>query len=164
MSAIGSICRGLRVQSMNSESDRRLTALLAVYAIAVLLLVCVSARLWWQSPLNLITYEFDYFLGLFAHTIPGAVPTDLAGMGRQNPAGIGLCDCRLPSIWPLVRKLVLAPAGDGATRSIAVMWATTVVAAGFAFGMPARVSPDVFFYIGTGWVESYPASARISPP
>ena len=46
---------------MNREGDRELTALFAAYAVATLLLVAVSARLWWQSPLNLIAYEFDYF-------------------------------------------------------------------------------------------------------
>ena len=37
----------------------------AAYAVLVLLLVLVSARLWWQQPLALIDHEFDYFLGLF---------------------------------------------------------------------------------------------------
>jgi alpha-1,6-mannosyltransferase len=133
---------------MNKEADRGLTVLLTAYAAAVLLLVCVSARLWWQSPLALIPYEFDYFLGLFAHTNLVLFAKWLI-LGRGLHAlGFVIVGCLYLGV---VRKLVQSPLALS-ERSIAA-WAI-VVSLIFAVGMP-WVSPDVFFYIGTGWVESH---------
>jgi alpha-1,6-mannosyltransferase len=124
------------------------TVLLAAYAVAALLLVSVSARLWWQSPLTLIEHEFDYFLGLFESTNPvQAARWVIWGRGLQA-FGFVVVGCLYLA---LVRRLVQSPAALS-DRSIAT-WAF-VVSLIFAFGMP-WVSPDVFFYIGTGWVESH---------
>jgi alpha-1,6-mannosyltransferase len=133
---------------MNSESDRELPVLLAAYAVAVLLLVAVSARLWWQSPLMLIEHEFDYFLGLF-ESPNRAVSAGWVVSGRGlHMLGFFLVGCLYLT---LVGKLVKSPSAMS-ERSIAT-W-SILVSLIFAFGMP-WVSPDVFFYIGTGWVESH---------
>jgi alpha-1,6-mannosyltransferase len=133
---------------MNSGRDRELTTLLAAYAVAVLLLVCVSARLWWQSPLTLIPYEFDYFLGLFASTNPARFARWLVWGRVLHALGFVIVGCLYLA---LVRRLVQSPSALG-ERGIAA-WAI-VVSVIFACGMP-WVSPDVFFYIGSGWVESH---------
>ena len=128
--------------------DRGLTRLLAAYSALVLLLVLVSARLWWQSPLTLIDHEFDYFLGLF--TSKDAVLSETwVSLGRKvHLFGFVLVGALY---LVMVRKLVRSPS-ILSTRSIAV-W-SAVVSLCFVVGMP-WVSPDVFFYIGTGWLESH---------
>jgi alpha-1,6-mannosyltransferase len=133
---------------MNSAGDRELTRLLTAYAVAVLLLVCVSARLWWQSPLTLIAYEFDYFLGLFASADQARIARWLLWGRVLHALGFVLVG---GLYLALVRRLVQAPEALS-ERSIAT-WAL-LVSLLFAFGMP-WVSPDVFFYVGTGWVESH---------
>jgi alpha-1,6-mannosyltransferase len=133
---------------MNSEGDRGLTALLAAYAVAVLLLVAVSARLWWQSPLMLIEHEFDYFLGLFASPNRALSASWVLSGRTLHMLGFVLVG---GLYLTLVGRLVQSPSALS-ERSIAT-WAI-VVSLIFAFGMP-WVSPDVFFYIGTGWVESH---------
>jgi alpha-1,6-mannosyltransferase len=137
---------------MNSEGARRLTALLAAYAVAVLLLIAVSARLWWQSPLMLIAHEFDYFLGLFDSPIPALSELWLTWGRALHALGFALVGCLYLVV---VRKLVQTPSAL-TERSISA-WAV-LVSLLFAFGMP-WVSPDVFFYIGTGWVESHYGSS-----
>ncbi|HEV2704037.1 MAG TPA: hypothetical protein VGV09_20595 [Steroidobacteraceae bacterium] len=133
---------------MNQDGDRKLTALLAAYAVAALLLVAVSARLWWQSPLTLIPYEFDYFLGLFASSNVRLSILWLEVGRVLHALGFVIIGCLY---LVLIKKLVQSPSALS-QRSI-VAWAA-VVSLIFAFGMP-WVSPDVFFYIGSGWIESH---------
>ncbi len=119
----------------------------------------MSARLWWQSPLMLIQHEFDYFLGLFASADRVLSETWVALGRRLHFFAFAL----VGGVYLfLVRRLVQSPEVMS-THGI-VGW-TSAVSLVFAFGMP-WVSPDVFFYIGTGWIEShyglspYLASAR----
>jgi alpha-1,6-mannosyltransferase len=133
---------------MNSAGDRSLNSLLAAYAVAALLLVAVSARLWWQSPLMLIEHEFDYFLGLFASPNRALSAWWVLSGRALHMLGFVLVG---GLYLTLVGRLVQSPSALS-ERSIAT-WAI-VVSLIFAFGMP-WVSPDVFFYIGTGWVESH---------
>jgi alpha-1,6-mannosyltransferase len=131
--------------------------LLAAYVVAIALLVSISTRLWWQSPLLLIEHEFDYFLGLFDS--PNLTLTRMwVTYGRVLHAlGFVIIGCLYIAV---IRKLLQSPE-DASDRGI-VAWAS-VVALLFAFGMP-WVSPDVFFYIGTGWVEShYHSSPYLTP-
>lgn len=122
--------------------------LLAAYLVCALLTMAVSARLWLQSPLQLTAHEFDFFLGLFDGEAP-RVAAERVLQGRALHlllfvalgllhAAIVLQLSRRPDAW--------------STRRIAV--ASALVAVVFAFGMP-WVSPDVFFYIGTGWVDAH---------
>ena len=128
--------------------DRGLTKLLATYAVVVLLMVLVSARLWWQSPLDLIDHEFDYFLGLFASPDPALSETWVALGRRLHLFGFVLVGALY---LVAVKRLAKSPSALD-TRHI-VAW-SAVVSLFFAIGMP-WVSPDVFFYIGTGWLESH---------
>ena len=128
--------------------DRGLTKLLATYAVVVLLMVLVSARLWWRSPLDLIDHEFDYFLGLFASPDP-ALSETWVGLGRR----LHLFGFVLVGALYLVavKRLAKSPSTLDTRHIVAC---SAVVSLFFAIGMP-WVSPDVFFYIGTGWVESH---------
>lgn len=128
--------------------DRGLNRLLTAYAVVTLLLISVSARLWWQSPLNLIQHEFDYFLGLFASPDPELSATWVA-IGRR----LHFFGCALVGglYLVLVSRLVQSPL-ILSTRRI-VVWSAGVSLI-FAFGMP-WLSPDVFCYVGTGWAESH---------
>jgi len=129
-------------------ADRGFVLLLAAYAMAALLLVSVSARLWWQTPLTLMPHEFDYFLGLFASN-------DEAVAGRWILLGriLHVSGCLIVGLLflALVKWLLRSPQAMN-ERGIAAYAA--VLSLIFAFGMP-WLSPDVFFYIGTGWVESH---------
>lgn len=128
--------------------DRGLSKVLAAYAALVLLLVLVSARLWWQAPLDLIDHEFDYFLGLFASSDVALSETWVALGRRLHLFGFVL----IGALYLVaVKRLAKSPASMD-TRAI-VAW-SAVVSLLFAIGMP-WVSPDVFFYIGTGWLESH---------
>ncbi len=128
--------------------ERGLTRLLAAYAALVLLLMLVSARLWWQAPLNLIDHEFDYFLGLFASSDLALSETWVALGRRLHLFGFALVGALYLVV---VRRLVRSPSSLDTRRIVA--W-SAVVSLFFAAGMP-WVSPDVFFYIGTGWLQSH---------
>ena len=139
----------MTTQTVNEvTSDRGLTKLLVAYAVVVLLLVLVSARLWWQSPLMLIEHEFDYFLGLFTSPDEALSETWVALGRRLHLFGFVLVGALYLVV---VKRLVQSPA-ILSTRSI-VAW-SAAVSLFFVAGMP-WVSPDVFFYIGTGWLESH---------
>ena len=128
--------------------DRGLTKLLATYAVVVLLMVLVSARLWWQSPLDLIAHEFDYFLGQFESPDPVLSETWVTIGRRLHLFGFVLVGALY---LVAVKRLAKSPSTLD-TRHV-VAW-SAVVSLFFAIGMP-WVSPDVFFYIGTGWLESH---------
>ena len=135
--------------------DRILIVLLASYAFAILLLVSISARLWWQSSMNLISYEFDYFLGLFAGSKDAQQWIERGRMLHfAGCLGVGLL------YLGLVGRLMRDP--QALTNSFLVRYAA-LVSILFALGMP-WLSPDVFFYIGKGWAEShYGASPYLVP-
>ncbi len=122
--------------------DRPLAALLAAYAVASLLLVAVSARLWWQTPLALIAHEFDYFLGLFPSP-------DAIDLGRL--VHLGGCAIVGGLYFTLAVRIMRSPQALS-VRQISVYGA--LIALIYTIGMP-WLSPDVFFYIGTGWLESH---------
>lgn len=128
--------------------DAVVTALLCAYALSVVLVVGVSARLWWQTPLNLIAHEFDFFVGLFAGE-PKALAVERVAQGRLLFAVLtgvmGLL------YLALVARVASAP--NSLTPRFIAGYAG-LVSLLFAAGMP-YLSPDVFFYIGTGWLESH---------
>jgi alpha-1,6-mannosyltransferase len=130
------------------ESGHATTSLLAVYVIVVLLLVLVSARLWWHSPLRVIQHEFDYFLGLF-DSPDAALSETWVGIGRRlHLFGFAL----VGALYLLVIRRLLQSPSSPSTRSL-VAW-SAAASLFFAIGMP-WVSPDVFFYIGSGWLDSH---------
>ena len=137
--------------------NRSQTWLLTAYAMAVLLLVAVSARLWWQSPMDLIAHEFDYFLGLFS-SLGGEQAEQWLARGRMLHFG----GCLIVGILylALVDQFLKNPQAIGNRAVIAY---AVLVAFVFTVGMP-WVSPDVFFYIGKGWQEShYGISPYLAP-
>lgn len=128
--------------------DVLLTLLLVAYALSVLAVVAVSARLWWQTPLTLIAHEFDFFVGAFAHW-PPELAADWVDQGRL--LHLVLTGVMGLLFLALAARLAQRPESL-APRSIARYAA--LVSLLFVVGMP-YLSPDVFFYIGTGWVEAH---------
>lgn len=131
-----------------ARAGREIDRLYALYLAGALLVMAVSARLWWQSPLTLTAYEFDFFLGLFRGS-GYHVEAERIEQGRAlHLVAFVLLGLLYVAI---VRRLSRQPQA----------WSTRRVAAGsaalalvFALGMP-WVSPDVFFYIGTGWLDAH---------
>lgn len=131
-----------------ARPDKLLTLLLAAYAVASAATMAVSARLWLQSPLRLVAFEFDYFLGQFR---TGIVQDDVRtiALGRIVHALAFL----VIGLLYLAAVSRLARGPEAMTTGAVCAW-SALVAVLFAAGMP-WVSPDVFFYIGTGWLESH---------
>lgn len=118
------------------------------YLAVALATMAVSARLWWQSPLQLTTFEFDYFLGLFDGSSPRiAAERVLQGRALHLVLMLALGLLYAAALLRLVRQPDAVPVPRIAAAS-------ALVAIVFALGMP-WVSPDVFFYIGTGWVDAH---------
>lgn len=130
------------------RAGRRLGWLFAAYLAAVLLTMAVSARLWWQSPLNLTAHEFDYFLGLFEGSGP-RVAAERVLQGRLVHLLL------FGVLGALYAALLLRLSRQSDVVSLRCIGAgSALIALAFAIGMP-WVSPDVFFYIGTGWVDAH---------
>ncbi len=131
-----------------SPGDRPLTLALVGYALLGALLMSVSARLWWQTPMVLTKYEFDFFVGALAGP-DGALSEEARSFGRLfHLWGFALVGALYLFI---VTRLVRQP--DALQPRSAVSWVLLVMAV-FAAGMP-YLSPDVFFYLGTSWVEAH---------
>ena len=128
--------------------DRELPEPLAAYAVLVLLLVLVSGRLWSQLPLALIDHEFDYSAGPVLVAGLSRSARSWVALGRRRTASVSCWSARSTS-WPCDGWWRCRPAWarvnslSGRPRSLF-----------FALGMP-WVSPDVFFYIGTGWLQGH---------
>lgn len=113
-----------------------------------MLVMAVSARLWLQSPLKLTEFEFDFFLGLF-HSADRVQAAPWLLWGRLIHFGALLALGLL--YLALVHRLWRAPPAGPARR---LAWHVAGLALVFAAGMP-WVSPDAFYYIGTGWLEAH---------
>lgn len=148
-------CRGLvlNINRYNMASEHRahnrlLICVLTAYALSVLLLVATSARLWWQSPIELIAHEFDYFLGLFT-----SLDKDQARLWLARGHLVHLLGFLVVGLLylALVRLLLRNPQALAKRGTVCYAALVSII---FALGMP-WVSPDVFFYIGKGWAESH---------
>jgi hypothetical protein len=133
---------------MQARAGRSIGWLFWAYLACSLLTMAVSARLWWQSPLQLIAFEFDYFLGLFDDSSYQVA----AERVRQGRALHLLLFGMLGALYATMLLKLSRQPDAVSTRWIAA--ACALVAVVFAIGMP-WVSPDVFFYIGTGWVDAH---------
>lgn len=127
-------------------SARRTTILLAVYAVLSLAFVLPSARLWLQHPMTLTRFEFDYFLGAFQ-------PRDLGLLLAIIQAGRVIHLVGFLVIGGFfaffVRRLLARP--DAIPLSHVKAF-SVVLAFVWSLGLP-WVSPDVFVYIGSGWLD-----------
>ncbi|WP_374435396.1 hypothetical protein [Inhella sp.] len=119
-----------------------------VYAALSLLAMLPSVPLWLQSPLVLTRFEFDYFLGAYeGERWSIGDPVDFGrAMHFALMLAIGLVYARI------ALRLWEAAPGSVSVRRVAAYGALLTLV--YSLGMP-WVSPDVFFYIGTGWLESH---------
>ncbi|MEN6431613.1 MAG: glycosyltransferase 87 family protein [Smithella sp.] len=122
--------------------------LLATYALFSILMVALSMRLWFQVPLTLTQFEFDYFLGFFR-------PANLNLVERQLLLGRLLhfaFFCIVGYLFLVIAHKLLRKQASMTVAEIAGYAA--LLSTVYALGMP-WVSPDVFCYIGTGWLEGH---------
>lgn len=115
-----------------------------------LCLALPSWILWWRSiglPLRVTAFEYDYFLGLLGsdyarRTLPFLLFGKIIHALLLGLAGWGF--------W----RYLIAPFPDSEARPT-----RTVLLAGLAAAIylsaHAWMSPDVFFYFGTGWLETH---------
>lgn len=127
--------------------------LLTAFAVLSLAFVLPSARLWLQHPMTLTPFEFDYFLGAF----------------RPRDLGLFLAILQAGRVIHLVGFLVIGGLFAFFVRRLLenpdaiplphVKVFSVVLAFVWSLGLP-WVSPDVFVYIGTGWLDFH---YRLSP-
>ena len=112
------------------------------------LFVLPSFRLWFQRPLRLTVFEFDYFLGLF---MPANLDLRLAiiQFGR-------LIHCfgflLIGWLFVLCVERVRKDPDQFSWRSLILF--AVILCITFTIAMP-WVSPDIFYYIGTGWLDGH---------
>lgn len=123
------------------------TRLLALSVLVSVLLVLPSFRLWFESPLDLIRHEFDFFLGYFAESSQGARPLALLS-GRILQAALLVAAGALYVTIAARLRLVQA-----SVPSPPLVLHAGLLAFIFSVGLP-WLSPDVFYYIGLGWLEA----------
>lgn len=123
------------------------TRLLSLSILVSVLLVLPSFRLWFQSPMDLIRHEFDFFLGYFAESSQGAGPLAVLS-GRILQAALLVAAGALYATIAARLRLVQA-----SVPSSPLVLRASLVAFVFFVGLP-WLSPDVFYYIGLGWLEA----------
>jgi hypothetical protein len=132
--------------SINSPSRHYLPFwLLAGFSI---LFVLPSARLWLQRPLQLIEFEFEYFLGLFADYDADTQLAVIAADRLIHFTGFLFIGMLYALCVESVRRH-----GHLYSWRFLILFSILLWAA-FTLAMP-WVSPDVFFYIGMGWLDSH---------
>ncbi len=121
---------------------------LVMYGVLGLVLILPSLPVWFSQPFLLTPFEFDYFLGAF-RTGDADFDRTAAYLGRAVHlllfAGLGV-------VYVLFATR-LAPAVTRFTSRQAILYTVPIVVV-FTIALP-WISPDVFIYIGTGWVESH---------
>jgi len=139
---------GRAARPSHVDRARRGHALLVAWSLALAaLLVLPSIRLWAERPLSLTEHEFDFFLGLSSR-LASASAGDLVVAGRVLGAllllAAGLVYLRLARRT----ETELLPAPD--TR---LFLYASFLSGIYAVGLP-WLSPDIFYYIGLGWLEA----------
>lgn len=111
------------------------------------MLVLPSIRLWAERPLRLTVHEFDFFLGFFSGAAP-EIASDLVLTGRVLEALLLLAAGLV--FLHLARRIEADPCPEPDVRLFRYAIALSVI---YAVGLP-WLSPDVFYYIGLGWLEA----------
>lgn len=128
--------------------SKRTTPLLVAYAVFSLAFILTSARLWLQRPMTLTRFEFDYFLGAFR---PRTLELFLAVLQAGRLIHL-LGFLVVGGLFALiVRRLLRDPSALSLSR---LKWFAALMALVWSLGLP-WVSPDVFFYIGGGWLDGH---------
>ncbi len=124
---------------------------LVLFLVCSLLLILPSIALWWRStggPLRVTPYEYDYFLGFFGSDYNGrTLPVLMVGKACHALI-LGLTGY---GFW----KYVQAQSASSSAMSPNFMILISVLSGLIYLGALAWMSPDVYFYFGTGWLESH---------
>ena len=131
----------------HNPSPRQLLSFLVLVGFSILFIL-PSARLWFQQPLQLIEFEFEYFLGLFANLEIESQLLVIAADKLIHFFGFLLIGVLYAICVEQVRR-------DPHLYSWKFLIGfATILCAAFTLAMP-WVSPDVFFYIGMGWLDGH---------
>lgn len=136
---------------MNSDrlnpSPRQLLSFWVLAGFSILFIL-PSARLWFQQPLQLIKFEFEYFLGLFTNLDMESQLSVIAADKLIHFFGFLLIGVLYAICVEQVRR-------DPHLYSWRFLTGFAAILCGaFTLAMP-WVSPDVFFYIGMGWLDGH---------
>ena len=133
---------------MSSTGQIRPHILFWLLAGLSILFVLPSARLWFQTPLTLIEFEFEYFLGLFANRDGDSQLAIIAADKLIHFFGFLF----IGTVYALcVEEVRRHP--DLYSWQFLILF-STLLCVTFTLAMP-WVSPDVFFYIGMGWLDGH---------
>lgn len=113
-----------------------------------ILFILPSARLWFENPLRLIEFEFEYFLGLFEDTAGDSQLAIIAADKLIHFFGFLF----IGAIYALCVEEVRRHPDLYSWRFLILF--STLLCATFTLALP-WVSPDVFFYIGIGWLDGH---------
>jgi len=118
-----------------------------LYLACAILLGIPSFLVWFRQPFLITKNEFDFFLGLFAADF-GSLDTGLLMFGKSLHFFLILL-----MSWAYYR--LITELGD---TNVPLEWRDLVIPSalmiGISFFYLPWLSPDVFFYFGTGWMES----------
>jgi hypothetical protein len=134
--------------TQSPEENASPAFLARAYAVVAALAILPSLRVWFQAPMEITRWEFDYFMGLFAGVPPGQWLAYLLA-GRLTFFLVFLLAGLL--FWALASRLEREP---GALPGASLRRYGGVLLAIFLSGVPF-LNVDVFFYIGKGWLESH---------
>jgi alpha-1,6-mannosyltransferase len=117
-----------------------------LYLGCAILLAFPSLLSWSRDPFHITVYEFDFFLGL----IPGADSRAHLGvllLGKTLHLALVVL-----MGWAYYRLLIALAAAE-TVPSWAEVAAAGIAASGVVLCYLPWLSPDVFFYFGTGWLD-----------
>jgi hypothetical protein len=117
-----------------------------LYFVSALLLGIPSYLTWFRDPFVVTRFEYDYFLGW----LPGQnepVDFDVLMIGKVIHATVILI-----MSWGYYRLIVTL--ANQAAFSWGQIITASVLMMGVTFCYVPWLSPDVFFYFGTGWLDS----------
>ena len=117
------------------------------FIFTALLLGLPSYFAWFRSPFLVTYHEFDFFLGQFT-PIGVHSPESLVLLGYLIYMAL-----MLGQGWCYYRILLGATEDPGNSQS-PLGWKTCLLAVAPVFFYVPWFSPDVFFYFGTGWIQS----------
>lgn len=135
------------------DVNRRFKKWLILYGILALGVILPSFWAWFQTPLVITRYEFDFFLGYFERN-GSALDILLLMCGKFL---FGILFLILGYIFYRI-SCILLDSPEQITWSTIICGAMTMVGI-FFIGLPF-LSPDVMFYLANGWMQ---AVQHVSP-
>ncbi len=117
-----------------------------LYAAAFIFLAIPSICIWFSSDFTITAHEFDFFMGLVDFGDPDQIK-NIFSPGKTVHflllSGIGFL------FWTLTKRFYEDPS------SMHIPFKAVAALSFLAILTLPYISPDVFFYLGTGWLEAH---------